>query len=48
MLQLIVVGSLLAALFSFLDGVGVSAGVMAITMGGAFVAAIIYSILAEA
>lgn len=48
MLQLVIIGSLLAVLFSFLNEVGASAGFTAIAMGGAFVSAIIYGILTEA
>jgi hypothetical protein len=48
MLQLIIIGSFLAILFSFLNEVDASAGFTAITMGGAFIAAIIYGLLTEA
>jgi hypothetical protein len=48
MLQVIIVGGLLAILFSLLNEAGASAGFTAITMGGAFISAIIYGILNEA
>jgi len=47
-LQIILLGSAMAILFALLNAANASPGFTAISMGAAFVAAIIYSLLTEA
>jgi hypothetical protein len=47
LLQYILIGCLMAVLYSLLSGANVPPAMTALTMGGAFIAAIIYGLITE-